>query len=92
LLPASAGLLERPRLRSSLADPLRVLPDPRDNALNEVEVGHVILDRLKTVVLASGTYKRHAFYESVSYLSLQLALSLERSWIDIEAILEELSE
>jgi hypothetical protein len=87
LLPASAGLLERPRLRSSLADPLRVLPDP-----NEVEVGHVILDRLKTVVLASGTYKRHAFYESVSYLSLQLAQSLERSWIDIEAILEELSE
>jgi hypothetical protein len=68
------------------------LPDCRRALLTEIKVSNVILKRLKAVVESSGTYRKHAFYESASYLSLQLAQSLERQWVAVEALLEELPE
>lgn len=68
------------------------MQDPREGVFAAINDGHACLKRLKAITEASGTYRRHAFYESASYLSLQLAMALERSWISIEHLLEELPE
>jgi hypothetical protein len=69
-----------------------VLQDPREGVFAAVNDAHAILNRLRSVTEASGTYRRDAFYESASYLALQLALTLERSWTEIECLLEDLPE
>jgi len=66
--------------------------DPREGVFAAINDAHAVLKRLRSVIEASGTYRRHAFYESTSYLALQLALALERSWTEIECLLEELPE
>jgi hypothetical protein len=68
------------------------MQDPREGVFGAINDAHGILKRLRSVTETSGTYRRHAFYESASYLSLQLALALERSWTAIECLLEELPE
>jgi hypothetical protein len=66
--------------------------DPRDGVYAAIKDANAVLKRLKAITEESGSYRKHAFYESASYLSLQLALCLERSWVSIEALLEELPE
>jgi hypothetical protein len=70
----------------------KVVQDPREGVFTAINDAHAVLKRLRSVTETSGTYRRHAFYESASYLSLQLALALERSWTAIECLLEELPE
>jgi hypothetical protein len=66
--------------------------DPREGVFAAISDAHAVLKRLRSVTETSGSYGRHAFYESTSYLALQLALALERSWTEIECLLEELPE
>jgi hypothetical protein len=65
---------------------------PREGAFAAINDAHAILTRLSSVIETSGTYRRHAFYESASHLALQLTLTLERSWTEIECLLEDLPE
>jgi hypothetical protein len=62
----------------------------REGVFAAINDAHACLKHLRAITEASGTYRRHAFYESASYLSLQLALCLERSWVSLEHIMEEL--
>jgi len=66
--------------------------DPQESLLGGISDAHEILERLRSLTETFGTYRRDAFYESTSYLLLQLALALERSWTAIECLLEELPE
>jgi hypothetical protein len=70
----------------------KVVQDPREGVFAAIYDAHAVLKRLRSITETSGTYRRQAFYESASYLSLQLALALERSWTEIECLLEELPE
>ena len=50
------------------------------------------VSRLRDLLDAAETYRRHAFYESVAMLHLELAQAMERSWKGFEEILEDLPE
>lgn len=48
--------------------------------------------RLRDLLDVAQTYRRHAFYESVADLHLELASAMERAWKGFEKILEDLDE
>lgn len=50
------------------------------------------ISRLRDLLDAAETYRRHAFYESASTLHLELAQAMERAWTGFEEILEDLDE
>jgi hypothetical protein len=50
------------------------------------------LSRLRELLKDAETYRKHAFYESVSALYEEMALALERSWRGFEEILKDLPE
>jgi hypothetical protein len=50
------------------------------------------LSRLRELLKDAESYRKHAFYESVSYLFEEIALALDRSWKGFEDILDELPE
>jgi hypothetical protein len=50
------------------------------------------LSRLRDLLDAAESYRRHAFYESAATLHLELAQAMERAWTGFEEILEFLDE
>ena len=50
------------------------------------------ISRLRDLLEAAETYRRHAFYESAATLHLELAQAMERAWTGFEEILEDLDE
>jgi hypothetical protein len=50
------------------------------------------ISRLRDLLDAAETYRRHAFYESAATLHLELAQAMERAWTGFEEILESLDE
>ena len=50
------------------------------------------ISRLRDLLDAAETYRRHAFYESAAILHLELAQAMERAWTGFEEILESLDE
>lgn len=50
------------------------------------------ISRLRDLLDASESYKRHTFYESAAALHLELSKAMERSWEGFEEILEDLPE
>lgn len=50
------------------------------------------LSRLRELLNDAESYRKHAFYESVSSLFEEIALALDRSWEGFEDILDELPE
>jgi hypothetical protein len=52
----------------------------------------VAISRLRDLLEAAETYRRHAFYESAATLHLELAQGMERAWTGFEEILESLDE
>jgi len=50
------------------------------------------ISRLRDLLAAAETYRRHAFYESAASLHLDLAQAMERTWTGFERILEDLDE
>jgi hypothetical protein len=50
------------------------------------------ISRLRDLLDAAETYRRHAFYESAATLHLELAQVMERAWTGFEEILESLDE
>lgn len=50
------------------------------------------ISRLRDLLDAAESYRRHAFYESAAALHLELALAMERAWTGFEEILESLDE
>ena len=58
------------------------MQSPREGVFGAMnQFAHAILKRLHPVTKTSGTYRRHAFYESASYLSLQLVARIQRSGV-----------
>jgi len=51
-----------------------------------------VISRLRDLLDAAETYRRHAFYESAAILHLELAQAMERTWTGFEEILEDLDE
>ena len=51
-----------------------------------------VISRLRDLLDAAETYRRHAFYESAATLHLDLAQAMERAWEGFEEILEDLDE
>jgi hypothetical protein len=49
-------------------------------------------ERLRSLVSQAESYRRDAFYHSAGPLYDQIARSLERSWIWLEDVLEDLDE
>ena len=58
-------------------------------ACNDMEAA---LSRLRELLKDAESYRKHAFYESVSSLFEEIALALDRSWEGFEDILDELPE
>lgn len=58
-------------------------------ACDEMEAA---ISRLRDLLDAAETYRRHAFYESAATLHLELAQAMERAWTGFEEILESLDE
>lgn len=50
------------------------------------------ISRLRDLLAAAETYRRHAFYESAATLHLELAQAMEQAWTGFEGILEDLDE
>jgi hypothetical protein len=50
------------------------------------------ISRLRDLLDAAESYRRHAFYESAATLHLELAQAMERAWKGFEEILEDLDE
>ena len=50
------------------------------------------ISRLRDLLDAAETYRRHAFYQSAASLHLELAQAMERAWTGFEEILEDLDE
>lgn len=50
------------------------------------------LQRLRDLLDEVKTYKKHAYYESIAILHLELAQAMERTWTEFESILDELPE
>lgn len=52
----------------------------------------VAISRLRDLLDAAESYRRHAYYESAAALHLELAQAAERAWTGFEEILEDLDE
>ncbi|MGA8222557.1 MAG: hypothetical protein WB780_12965 [Candidatus Acidiferrales bacterium] len=50
------------------------------------------ISRLRQLLDAAESYRRHAYYESAAALHLELAQAMERAWNGFEEILEHLDE
>ena len=50
------------------------------------------ISRLRELLDAAESYRRHAYYESAAALHLELAQAMERAWKGFEEILEDLDE
>ena len=50
------------------------------------------ISRLRDLLDAAETYRRHAFYESAAALHLELAQAMERAWAGFAEIFEDLDE
>ena len=50
------------------------------------------ISRLRDLLDAAESYRRHAYYESAAALHLELAQAAERAWTGFEEILEDLDE
>ena len=50
------------------------------------------ISRLRDLLDAAESYRRHAYYESAASLHLELAQAMERAWTGFEEILESLDE
>ncbi len=50
------------------------------------------LQRLRDLLDEVKSYKRHAYYESIAILHLELAQAMERTWTEFESILDDLPE
>jgi hypothetical protein len=50
------------------------------------------ISRLRDLLDAAESYRRHAYYESAVALHLELAQAMERAWTGFEEILESLDE
>lgn len=50
------------------------------------------ISRLRDLLDAAESYRRHAYYESAAALHLELAQAMERAWTGFEEILEDLDE
>lgn len=50
------------------------------------------ISRLRDLLDAAVTYRRHAYYESAAALHLELAQAMERAWKGFEDVLEDLDE
>jgi hypothetical protein len=50
------------------------------------------ISRLRGLLDAAESYRRHAYYESAAALHLELAQAMERAWTGFEEILESLDE
>jgi hypothetical protein len=48
------------------------------------------ISRLRDLLDAAETYRRHAYYESAATLHLELAQAMERAWKGCEEIVEDL--
>jgi len=48
------------------------------------------ISRLRDLLDAAETYRRHSFYESAATLHLELAQAMERAWKGFEEVLEHL--
>jgi hypothetical protein len=48
------------------------------------------ISRLRDLLDAAESYRRHAFYESAAAPHLELAQAMERAWAGFEEILEDL--
>jgi hypothetical protein len=58
-------------------------------ACDEMEAA---ISRLRDLLDAAESYRRHAYYESAASLHLELAQAMERAWTGFEEILESLDE
>jgi hypothetical protein len=50
------------------------------------------ISRVRDLLDAAESYRRHAYYESAATLHLELARAMERAWKGFEDILEDLDE
>jgi hypothetical protein len=50
------------------------------------------ISRLRDLLDAVESYKKHAYYESAAALHLDLAQAMERAWNGFEEILKDLDE
>lgn len=50
------------------------------------------ISRLRNLLEAAESFRRHAYYESAAALHLELAQAMERAWKGFEEILEDLDE
>jgi hypothetical protein len=50
------------------------------------------LERLRGLLDSVKEYRKHAYYESIAILHLELAQAMERTWHEFEGILEEIDE
>jgi hypothetical protein len=50
------------------------------------------ISRLRDLLDAAESYRRHAYYESAADLHLELAQAMERAWKGFEEVLEDLDE
>jgi hypothetical protein len=50
------------------------------------------IGRLRDLLDAAESFRRHAYYESAAALHLELAQAMERAWIGFEEILDCLDE
>ena len=50
------------------------------------------ISRLRDLLDAAESYRRHAYYESAAALHVDLAQAMERAWKGFEEILEDLDE
>jgi len=62
------------------------------NAMGGCDDMEAALNRLRELLKDAESYRKQAFYESVSYLFLEIALALDGLWEDFEEIMEGLPE
>lgn len=51
-----------------------------------------VCGRLRSILGQTGSYRKHAYYESIAILHLELAEAMERTWQACEEILNDLPE
>lgn len=66
--------------------------DSKSDAMLGCDDMEAVISRLRNLLDAAETYRRHAFYESTATLHLELAQAMERAWTGFEEILESLDE
>ena len=66
--------------------------DSKSDAMLGCDDMEAAISRLRDLLDAAESYRRHAFYESAATLHLDLAQAMERAWTGFEEILESLDE